>query len=200
VVETCPQTIRNERANRPKRHPLSLAGEPARRGPDGGAALEGAAVPTSGNSFQRRVTLLRDSWAERRQLKHLAGAHDFASQFALLRTVYGWAEDATADIQEVYGGDLNVSLSPAPLPARDGTGFSITIGNQFTVAFALAERHRGAGARWFVTVTVGSDGARSPAGPERRNGHWTRTRLEDTLLSALGAYERSFAAVEGATG
>jgi hypothetical protein len=29
------------------------------------------------------------------------------------------------------------------------------------------------------------------AGPERRNGQWTRGRVEDILLSVLGAYERA---------
>jgi len=29
------------------------------------------------------------------------------------------------------------------------------------------------------------------AGPERRYGQWTRARLEDLLLSLLGAYERA---------
>ena len=37
---------------------------------------------------------------------------------------------------------------------------------------------------------IGGGGAIA-AGPERRNGQWTRGRLEELLLSVLGAYERA---------
>ena len=62
------------------------------------------------------------------------------------------------------------------------------------MTFALTERRRMGGTRWFVAVSVGSGGpggSITPAGPERKNGQWTRSRLEDILLSVLGAYERA---------
>jgi hypothetical protein len=39
-------------------------------------------------------------------------------------------------------------------------------------------------------TTGGPRGTSIAAGPERRNGQWTRARVEDLLLSLLGAYER----------
>jgi hypothetical protein len=148
----------------------------------------------SGESFQQRVSVLRDSWAERRHLHRLAGTHDFDSQFGLLRTLHAWAEAATADIRAIYGDELQLTLSPAPASGSASPGFSVTLGDSYTVSCVLAERPRVGGSHWSVAVTVSSSGpggAISAAGPERRNGHWTRARLEDILLSALGAWERA---------
>lgn len=148
----------------------------------------------SGDSFQRRVELLRDSWAERRQLKGLASVHDFDSQLRLLRALHGWAEDAIADIGAVYGAALSVNVSPAPSASGANPSFTVTMAENYTVTFLLNERRRAGAARWFVSVTVGAGGPGGSivaAGPERRNGQWTRGRLEDILLSVLGAYERS---------
>jgi len=155
----------------------------------------------SGESFQRRVELLRDSWAERRQLKGLASVHDFDSQFALLATLHGWAEAASADIAEIYGPSLGISVSPMPLVSGSNPAFSVSLGDNYTVTFSLSERRRMGGTRWFVSVTVGAGGPGGSivaAGPERRNGQWTRGRLEDILLSVLGAYERALS--EGGKG
>jgi hypothetical protein len=148
----------------------------------------------SGDSFQRRVELLRDSWAERRQLKGMASVHDFDSQLGLLGTLHTWAEDATADILAVYGNSLTMTVSPRPDASNSSQAFSVTLGESYTVTFSLTERRRMGGSRWFVSVTVGSGGPGGSivaAGPERRNGQWTRGRLEDILLSVLGAYERA---------
>lgn len=148
----------------------------------------------SGDSFQRRVELLRDSWAERRQLKGLASVHDFESQFGLLGTLHTWAEEATNDVLAVYGSTLAMSVSPRPDSVNGSQAFSVTVGDSYTVTFSLTERRRMGGSRWFISVTVGSGGPGGSivaAGPERRNGQWTRARLEDILLSVLGAYERA---------
>ena len=148
----------------------------------------------NGDSFQRRVELLRDSWAERRQLKGLAAVHDFESQLSLLGTLHGWAEAAVADILSVYGNNLIITVSPEPVAESTSQAFSVTLGEAYTVTFSLTERRRMGGSRWFISVTVGAGGpggAIVAAGPERRNGQWTRGRLEDILLSVLGAYERS---------
>lgn len=147
----------------------------------------------SGESFQRRVELLRDSWAERRQLKGLASVHDFDSQLRLLRALHGWAEEATQEIASVYEGALAASVSPAPAPGPS-PAFTVTLAENYTVTFLLNERRRAGSARWSVSVMVGAGGPGGSivaAGPERRNGQWTRGRLEDILLSVLGAYERN---------
>lgn len=150
-------------------------------------------MPMSRESFQRRVMVLRESWAERRALKGLASAHDFDSQYGMLVTIYQWAEEAASDIGAVYGDALAVALSPRPGRQASAPAFVITIGDQYTVTFALSERARMGSARWSIGATLGSGGpggANTAAGPERRNSQWTRGRLEDVLLSVLGAYER----------
>lgn len=145
----------------------------------------------SGESFLRRVQVLRDSWAERRELKGLTGVHDFASQLTLLQTLYTWAEGSVGDITAVYGDELPIGLSPPPRGAGENPAFSLTLGDVHTVAFSLSERPRLGSPRWSISVTVSSGGSIVAAGPERRNGQWTRSRLEDVLLSVLGAHERS---------
>ncbi len=148
----------------------------------------------SGESFSQRVQNLHDSWNERRQIKGIASAHDLESQFQLLITLHGWAEEAVAEIRNVYGEAIHISLGPAP--ARDplGAAFSAFVGDSFTLTFSLIERRRMGGSRWFISVSVGSTGiggAPVAAGPERRNGQWTRGRLEELFLTILGTYERS---------
>ena len=146
--------------------------------------------------FANRVQLLRDSWLERRQVGRLAANHDVDSQFRLLLTLHEWAEDAVGAAVSVYRGGPLIVVSPRPHQGETAA-FSVTVGDRHSVTFALTERRRMSGARWHVSVSVaaqGPGGAVTQAGPERRNGQWSRARLEDVLLSLLGAYERS---VEG---
>jgi hypothetical protein len=89
-----------------------------------------------------------------------------------------------------------MSVTISPPPDRDGSvaAFVVTIGTNYTATFALTERTRMGSPRWAIGVTVGAGGPGggiSAAGPERRNSQWTRGRLEDVLLSVLGAYERA---------
>ncbi len=145
-------------------------------------------------TFVSRVEALRDSWSERRTLLRIASAHDFESQFRLLLTLYDWATEAVEDVAAVY--DRAVPLMVSPRPGRRVTepSFSVSIAGHEGILFTLAERKLAGGSRWNVTAALtagGRDGAVSHAGPERRNGGWTRSRVEDLLLSLLGAYERS---------
>lgn len=160
---------------------------------DAGAGRGGDAVPAlTFEPFRRRVEQLRTAWAERRALRGIAGAHDRASQPELLRTLHAWASEAAAEIRAVYGPSLAVQVSP--LPAGDeATAFTVNLARDYTLAFALVERSRTPAERWHIAVTMttgGPRGASVAAGPERRNGQWTRARVEDLLLSLLGAYER----------
>lgn len=151
-------------------------------------------------TFLSRVADLRDSWSERRALSRFAGAHDFASQFRLLLALHGWATQAAADVSSVYEDGVAIAISPRPDRAVAPQAFSASIG-EHTATFTLTERSRIGGSRWHVSVAMTAgrrDGAVSQVGPERRNGGWTRGRIEDLLLSLLGAYERS--RVEGADG
>lgn len=137
--------------------------------------------------------MLRDAWAERRQLHGVAGVHDFDSQFTVLRTLHGWAEGAADEIRAVYDDGLAISVSPAPEATTRQPAFSMTVGDAHTLTFILEERPRPGGSSWFISVTMssGGPGGAIAAGPERRNGQWTRARLEEILLSVLGAYERA---------
>ena len=144
--------------------------------------------------FRRRVEQLRDAWAERRALRGIARAHDRASQLALLRTLHAWAVEAAADIRAVYGPGLAVEVSRLPADDTEAAAFTVRVAQDHTLAFALVERRRVGGTRWHIAVTMSTGGPRgstAAAGPERRNGQWTRARLEDLLLSLLGAYERA---------
>ncbi len=150
----------------------------------------------NGETFRGRVEALRDAWAERRQLKQLAGAHDFASQLVLLRTIHGWADAACREIRAVYGTELPIAVSPPP--CESSPSFAVSIGGGWMAAFAVAERGRPRAAGWAVSVTVDSRGATLNAGPQRRFGQWTRGQLEDLLLTVLGAYERAQSRDQGA--
>ncbi len=150
----------------------------------------------TGESFANRVQALRDSWIERRQVKGLASAHDFESQYRLLLTLHSWAVQGVEDICGVYDGAVSATVSPAPPETDSAPGFSVAMAESYMVTFSLAERRRMGGSRWFIAVSVataGPGGSAVAAGPERRNGQWTRGRLEEVLLSVLGAYERSVA-------
>lgn len=158
-------------------------------------------MPTGHENFRRRVAQLRDSWEERRALKGFAGASDFNSQYTLLTTIYRWVEEAVADIRDVYGDTLAVNLGPEPNPGGPPPAFALTLGDATTLTFAMVERTRSDSPRWAIAVTIGTGGpagAVVAAGPERRSAQWTRARVEDILLSVLGAHER--AASEGGGG
>lgn len=145
--------------------------------------------------FAQRVQNLRDAWSERREMRRIAGANDFDSQFRLLITLHRWAAEAVREIQRVYGDDLSISVSPTPTRDEHGTAFSVFLASTFSASFALVDRPRLGRSRWSVSVTAGSTGGDGgsalASGPERRNGHWTRGRLEELLLSLLGAWERA---------
>ena len=143
--------------------------------------------------FVNRVQLLRDSWLERRQVGRLAASHDFDSQFRLLLALHQWSQEAVNAAASVYSAGPAIVASPRPHRA-ESAAFAVTVGERHSVTFALTERRRMSGARWHVSVSVaaqGPGGAVTQAGPERRNGQWSRARLEDVVLSLLGAYERS---------
>lgn len=165
---------------------------------------KGAALPgmTSDEPFALRVKSLREAWLERRMVKALAGSHDRDSQFQLLAALHQWAVQAAADIQRVYGEALHVELSPSPEPRDPAPGFSVAVGRGYSVSFGLHQRRRAAGSSWFVDATVvdAGRGGAVAAGPERRSGQWTRGRMEDLLLSVLGAHERAVNAPEPLAG
>jgi len=157
---------------------------------------------TSDEPFALRVKSLREAWLERRMARALAGSHDRDSQFQLLGALHRWAVQAAADIQRVYGEALHVDLGAPPEAGDPAPGFHIAVGRGYSVSFALRERQRANGSSWFVDATVmdAGHGGAVAAGPERRSGQWTRSRMEDLLLSVLGAHERAVNAPEPLAG
>lgn len=146
-----------------------------------------------GEPFRLRVAALRAQWEERREVAGFAGRHDFASQFALLLTLHRWASQAIAAVVTVYGETLTITLSPGP-DETTTPAFTLAIGEQFGAVATLVERRRSPAPQWGISVSVFSpqrDGAITTAGPERRAGQWSRSRIEELVLSLVGAYERS---------
>jgi hypothetical protein len=121
----------------------------------------------------------------------VAQSHDFQSQLELLEALYNWAAQCVQEINAVYYPALSANLSPRP--QASSPAFSVIVGDSQTITFALAERPISGSAHWFVSARVAAAArgqAASQVGPSRRDGQWTRGRLEDVLLSVLGAYER----------
>ena len=145
-------------------------------------------------TFAIRVQSLRDSWIERRQTGCLANAHDFDSQFRLLAVIHGWAVSAVEDVQAVYADGVAVTVGPFPERTEATPGFSIVVDSRHSLTVSLMERPRAGADRWHLRVWVSAAGAGTAsgqAGPSRLDGQWTRARLEELILSLLGAYERS---------
>ncbi len=142
--------------------------------------------------FLERVNALRTAWDERRCVERLAAGHDFASQYGLLLLIHRWVADAVADAVRCYGQDLPISLSPAPPAAGRDTAFHVMVAGTFSLVFGLVERHREGGPSWSVALVervAGPIDDRPATGPSR--GRWTRARVEELMLSLLGAFERA---------
>ncbi len=152
----------------------------------------------SGESFSGRVQQLHDTWAERREVGSLGGAHDFDTQFKLLLTLHEWATEGCAEIAGVYGKQNPVS--PGPPPSREAPAFSVRVDSGHVLSFVLAERPGTAGPTWRLVCTQRTAGPGTGVrvvGTGRRDGQWTRARLEATLLSLLAAHERSLGTPPG---
>src|SRR4029079_1441522 len=96
-----------------------------------------------------------------------------------------------SDIRSVYEDELEVRISGPPDADEPSLSFCVSLDETHRVVLQLGDRPRTSRPRLFISMTVGADGAGVPAGPERRNGLWTRNRLEEILLSVLGSYERA---------
>jgi hypothetical protein len=145
--------------------------------------------------FVDRVSALHDAWAERRDVAHLARDHGYEAQTAILQRLHAWSRDLVADVGTVYGRELSLELSPISGEDVGQPGFSIVLNRRFGADFRLVRRSRQGEDAWHLAVSMRHAGpAGEPVmvvGPERRSGHWTRARLEDVVLSLLGAVERS---------
>lgn len=144
----------------------------------------------SREAFARRVWSLRDSWTERRDLKAIGQHATLESQFELLELLYDWTVESAADIREVYGEDFDIVVGPPPLLDEARPAFSVTVGGRITLTMSLAQRRRAAESPWYLHMQV--EGENMPgATTEWRASNSARGRLQDALLTVLGAYERS---------
>jgi hypothetical protein len=146
---------------------------------------------TARQSFRDRLEGLRDAWHERREVRPLAAARDFGSQRALLGILHDWCIEAAALVREVYGEELEARVEPLQ---EDALEFSMVIGSAPPLVFGLLGREGSAGrGPWSVALRAAD--APAPVG-QRRNGPWSRARLEQLLLSTIAAHERGRSSVD----
>jgi len=138
--------------------------------------------------FETRLQQLRDAWHERREIARLVHDAGAGSQLELLQRIHTWAVDCATAITRIYGGALPVSVSPRPRGPGDASFiFSAAPGHR--LVFSVAPR---TGGGWRVTAHSLSGVAPGAAvGPSRRDGSWTRARVEDLVLAQVAAVERS---------
>lgn len=143
------------------------------------------------DSFRERVESLRDAWDERREVRPLAAAQDLDSQRRLLAVIHRWAAKAVGDIRQIYGPELQLSLDDGPV--GEPPGFGVVFGGALTLTFTVTEKRRGSAEAWTIATHLSAvgPGFLVAAAPQRRNGQWSRARLEEVFLSALGMFERS---------
>jgi hypothetical protein len=145
---------------------------------------------TSETDFETRLAQLRQAWRERREVSRLVHAGDESSQLELLQRIHSWASECVAAIGRVYGAELAISISPSPR-ALDDVSFVLAIAHSHRLVFSVVARSGGGwrvSARSLAGVSAGSATA---VGPSRRDGSWTRARVEELILAQVAAVERS---------
>ena len=158
------------------------------------SVCDGESTLVHPDPFAQRVRALHEAWLERREVRAFAGSHTREAQLELLLALHRWAEGAVRDIGAVYGPELVAELGRVPKREDPSPAFTVSLAGNHVLTLSLLERRRMNVQHWYVSVSYSStvDGGEGVmAGPERRNGQWTRSRLEDLLLSILGGYERS---------
>jgi hypothetical protein len=147
--------------------------------------------PTPAESdFEARLRQLRQAWRERREVARLVHSGDASSQVELLQRIHSWATDCVVAISRVYGPDLAVNLSPRPSGEADRS-FVLTVAHAHRLAFSVVPR---SGGGWRVAarnLSGMTPGSATAVGPSRRDGSWTRARVEDLILAQVAAVERS---------
>ncbi len=138
--------------------------------------------------FSRRVWSLRDTWSERRKLLMLGTGHTKEAQFEVLLMLHRWTLESVADIRTVYGDGFDIITGPPPSLDQYPSAYSVTIAGAHNLTVSLTQRRKGEDAPWYVHFNV--EGGH-PAGAELGASNSVRGRLQDALLSVLGAYERS---------
>jgi hypothetical protein len=142
--------------------------------------------------FEARVRALRETWRERRETTGLFGDRHFDSRCELLLVLHSWAEQACRTIEDVYGPNVASTSGPPDWLAQP-PAFSISVFRLYTARFFLKELATQTSLGWTISAEVRTPGARmhvGSVGPDRRLGAWSRSRIEEILLSMLSEHER----------
>jgi hypothetical protein len=142
--------------------------------------------------FAARLRQLKEAWEERRDVARLVQARDAPSQLQLLQRIHAWVTDCIAAIGSVYGAGLPASVSPRP-HNLDDVSVVVTVAQVHRLVFSVVPR---SGGGWRISARSLSGpsavtGAATAVGPSRRDGSWTRARVEDLILAQVAAVERS---------
>jgi hypothetical protein len=142
--------------------------------------------------FGARLRQLREGWRERREVARLVQAGDAPSQLELLQRIHAWASNCAAMIASVYGPEMPASVSPCPR-TLDDVSVVVTVAQVHRLVFSVVPR---SGGGWRVSArslsgTGTAIAAAATVGPSRRDGSWTRARVEDLILAQVAAVERS---------
>jgi hypothetical protein len=146
-------------------------------------------LPPSASDFEQRLRLLQQGWRERREVARLVHAGDSDSQLELLQRIHAWTLDCAASIANVYGQDITVAVSPRPR-GQDDVSFVLIVAQAHRLVFSVVPR---SGGGWRVSARSLSGGmaSSSAVGPSRRDGSWTRARVEELILAQVAAVERA---------
>ena len=145
--------------------------------------------PSRDGDFEHRLRQLREAWRERREVARLVHAADASSQLELLQTIHAWTSDCAATVGLVYGRELPIAVSPRPR-GIDDVSFVVSVAQAHRLVFSVVPR---AGGGWRISARNLSGGMSSATavGPSRRDGSWTRSRVEELILAQVAAFERS---------
>jgi hypothetical protein len=142
--------------------------------------------------FEARLRALRDSWNERRETLNPGGEHDLESRTQTLRMLRSWVEQCVPPINEIYESPIAV-LGPVSGGMDSLPSFTLRLHELYSIRFYIEERTTKLGTRFSVSAEARSPAGRLRAtsiGPDRRHGVWSRTRIENIILSLLSEYER----------
>jgi hypothetical protein len=149
-----------------------------------------AGYPTSAEGdFEARLRSLRASWCERREIARFAHSADAPAQLELLQRIHAWCCDCVEAVGSVYGSDLPAATGARP--SHEEAAFALDFGGGRRLVFSLVRRSSGGwrvGAQAFAGE---SPSLAAPVGPGRRDGSWTRARVEDLVLAQVAAIERA---------
>lgn len=144
-------------------------------------------------SFVERVRHFQQDWRDRREYAELAELVEPHRTERLLCVLHAWASEAAADIHEVYGSTLELTVGPVEPDFRHGAGFTVAVAGSFYLDFEAGGNSASPTSPRTVNAGVRfGDGSREIAlTRQSRHVMWNREQVQDLVMRLLGAYERS---------